>query len=293
MKTVLITGATGFIARYLAPMLQREGMRVVGTSRSVRAMRGFDRVYGARLGDSLAPILAEERIDVIVHAALDAGADAYAVNVNGTTRWLEEAQAAGVSLQILLSTLSATPEARSDYGRAKYVLEQRFYAAHQVAFRLGVVIGDGGMFARLRESARRFPIVPMLDGGAQHLYVLGIDYLCAVLRDCVVRDGAGLRGRGWNLHMPRAYTLREVMAAICRSYGYRRLLLPIPAAPILRGLRLVERLFPFIKLPVTSDNVEGLIQQGRQEISTDFARFGYPEQSLDRLVIQARADTSS
>jgi hypothetical protein len=70
-------------------------------------------------------------------------------------------------------------------------------------------------------------------------------------------------------------------------------LLPIPARPILTFLLAAERL-PFLpltgifdKLPVTSANVIGLIRQGRQHIPSDFARFGYPEQTLDDLVGQA------
>jgi nucleoside-diphosphate-sugar epimerase len=290
MTTVLITGASGFIAKNLAVTLLDAGVCVVGTSRQGRAVPGFDRIYPASLGDSLRPLLETERskipfrgVDALVHCALDAGPDAYAVNVDGTTRWLEEARAAGVGLQIFLSTLSATADALSDYGRAKYALEQRFAAAGEVVFRLGMVVGDGGMFGRLRESARRYPVVPLLDGGNQFVYVLGIGYLCTVLRDCILRNGAGLRGRGWNLHVPQAYTLREVIQAINRRCGYRRLLLPIPARPLLAALLLVEKL-PFLHLPITSANVKGLIQQGRQEISTDFARFGYPEESLDALI---------
>ena len=91
---------------------------------SGEAVPGFDRVCKCCLGDALAPILAAERFDAVVHAALDTGPNAYTVNVAGTQRWMEEAAAAGIGLQILLSTLSATPDARSDYGQAKYDLER-------------------------------------------------------------------------------------------------------------------------------------------------------------------------
>ena len=102
-----------------------------------------------------------------------------------------------MGLQILLSTLSAEAEALSDYGRAKWALEQRFAAAGEVAFRLGVVVGDGGMYARIRSSATRLPVTPLLDGGRQLLYVVGIDTLCAVLRAVIVSNGAGCAaGRG-------------------------------------------------------------------------------------------------
>ena len=278
MSTVLITGAHGFIAHNLAPVLQGAGMRVAGTARAGHPVRGFDAIYAAGLGDSLQPVLNAERVDAVVHAALDAGPDAYRVNVDGTTRWLEEARAAGVPLQILLSTLSAAPDALSDYGRGKYTLEQRFIECDQVVFRMAIVVGDGGMFARLRESSRRFPVVPLLDGGRQPVYVLGIDFLCNVMRDCIAANGKGLRGRGWNLQQPTAYPLRDVITAINRCYGYRRVLLPVPVRPILALLQIIEKL-PAPKLPVTSTNVKGLTQAAAQETPSDFARFGYPEEA--------------
>ena len=196
MTTVLVTGASGFIARHLGETLQRESMWTVGTSRSGAPLPGYDRIYKASLGDSLQPLFETERVDAVVHTALDPGPQSYSINVEGTTRWLEEASAGGVSLQILLSSLSASGDALADYGRAKYTLEQRFLAAGHVVFRMAIVVGDGGMFERLVDSARRYPVVPLLDGGQQIVYVLGIDFLCNVLADCIRSGGEGLRSRG-------------------------------------------------------------------------------------------------
>ena len=231
------------------------------------------------MGDLLRPALDAEPIDAVVHGALYSGQNAYTVNVDGTTRWLEEAHTAGIPLQIFLSTLSAEPDALSDYGRAKYELEQRFVAAQQVVFRLGVVVGDGGMYARIRSSATRLPVTPLLDGGRQLLYVLGIDTLCLTLRDTILTQGAGLSGGAWNLVQPQPVTLREMVEAINR----RALLLPVPAKPVLAALRVAESV-PLLHLPVTSTNVRGLIQQGQRRFPSDFARFGYPEQSLSALI---------
>ena len=215
------------------------------------------------------------------------------VNVEGTTRWLEEGQAAGVCLQILLSTLSAAPDALSDYGRAKYALEQRFIEANQVVFRLAIVVGDGGMFARLRDSARRFPVVPLLDGGRQIVYVLGIGFLCNVLRDAVLEDGDGLRGRAWNLQQPTAYTLREVITAINRAYGYRRILLPGASRDRSWRCSWPPRSCHFQNCRSAAPTCRGLIQGAAREMPSDFARFGYAEESLSALVGAVGAATIS
>ncbi|HSN75076.1 MAG TPA: hypothetical protein VL334_08300 [Anaerolineae bacterium] len=286
MSTVLLTGAGGFIARRLAQTLQAVGMQVLGASHSVATLPGYARVFPASLGETLLPALAMQPVDVVVHTALATGPDAYRLNVRGTSRWLDEGRAAGVGLQILLGTLSAEQGALSDYGRAKWALEQRFAAADEVTFRLGVVVGDGGMYARIRSSATRLPATPLLDGGRQLLYVVGIDALCAVLRDVVLSNGAGLRGRAWNLVQPEPVTLRALVEAIQRRSGKRSLLLSVPSKPALAGLRVLESA-PMIRLPVNSNNVRGLIQQGQHRFASDWAQFGYPEQPLEALIARA------
>ncbi len=190
------------------------------------------------LGESIAAVLAEVRPDAILHTALDPAPGAYDLNVGGTRRWLDEGRAAGAGVQVLLSSLSAAENALAEYGRGKWALEQAFQAAGEVAVRLGVVVGQGGMFARLVESARRSPVVPMLGGGQQLLYVLGVARLAEILRDIMrepaLTDGSeSLRGRSWNLPQPNPYTLREVMDAIVRGYGLKRLTLTLPVRPVL------------------------------------------------------------
>ncbi len=286
MTTVLITGAGGFIARRLAQTLDDAGMTVVGASHSAGVPPRYGRVFSASLGETLLPALASQPVDAIVHTALATGPDAYRLNVAGTGRWLDEGRAAGVGVQILLSTLSAEADALTDYGRAKWALERRFAAADEVAFRLGVVVGDGGMYARIRSSATRLPVTPLLDGGRQLLYVVGIDALCAVLRNAIASNGAGLRGATWNLVQPQPVTLRAMVEAIRRQAGMRSLLVPVPTGPVLAGLRVVESV-PLMRLPVSSSNVRGLIQQGQRRVASDWARFGEPEQPLEVLIAQA------
>lgn len=286
MSTVLITGAGGFIARRLARTLQATGLTVWGASHSAAALPGYGRVFPAGLGETLLPALAAGPVDAIVHTALAAGPDAYRLNVEGTSRWLDEGRAAGVGVQILLGTLSAEADALSDYGRAKWTLEQRFVAAGELALRLGVVVGDGGMYARIRSSATRFPVTPLIDGGRQLLYVVGIDALCAVLAGTIASNGAGLRGRSWNLVQPQPVTLRGLVEAIQRQAGKRSWLISVPMTPALVGLRLVERV-PLLRLPVSSSNLAGLRQQGQRRIATDWDRFGQSMQPLETLIAAA------
>ncbi|OEU61809.1 MAG: hypothetical protein BBJ57_06695 [Desulfobacterales bacterium PC51MH44] len=283
MTTVLITGANGFIARHIAITLKQEKLRTVGVSRKTSRIDGFDKVYAAYLGESLKPVFEAETIDVLVHCANHVGKNEFKTNMNGTTLWMEEAKVHGVGLQIFLSSLSAKANALSDYGRAKFELEQKFIKAHHVIFRLGLVIGNGGIFAKMTESIRKLPVVPLLDNGTTEVYVLGIEFLCYVIRDCILNKGEGLRGQVWQIQQLKAYTLREVMVTIRQQFGYICWFIPIPSFPVLWALLTVERL-PFLKLHISSTNLKGLRQSSGKEFHSDFDKFGYPEESLDNLV---------
>jgi uncharacterized protein YbjT (DUF2867 family) len=283
MKTVLITGANGFIARHLARTLAGEGWRVIGVSRSGLSLPHVQAMYRASLEDPLATVLASEPVDAIVHTANASGPDEYRLNVEGTNRWADEARAAGVQLQILLSSLSASATAVSDYGRAKYALEQRFMNLHEIVLSLGVVIGNGGMYARMSDSLHG-AITPLLDGGRARIHVLGIDFLCNVIRDCIRQPDAGLRGRVWRIQQPQPYSLLEVLATIKRVNGLRCRLLPVPSLPFLWMCLLAEALG--IRLPVTATNIRGVRQARYDRFESDFTRFGYPPQSLEELVSQ-------
>ncbi len=293
-KSVLITGAGGFIAGHVSQRMAGDGWEVYGVDRpGGRAPSQYARVFPAQLSESLAGVLAEVRPDAILHTALDPAPGAYDLNVGGTQRWLEEGQAAGVRVQVLLSSLSAAEDALAEYGRGKWALEQAFNAAGEVAVRLGVVVGRGGMFSRLVESARRSPVIPMLGGGQQLLYVLGVEQLAEILRDIMASGGEGLRGRSWNLQQPQPYTLGQVMREIVRVYGYRRVTVTLPIQPVLMAVELFEKQ-RLLRLPVSSTNVRGLMQAGQQTFPSDYPRFGYPEQSLRELVERARPrETSS
>ena len=67
MKTILITGSSGFIAGHTATLLSQEPFRVIGVDMKPIQMPGINKVYESSLLDSLEHVFATEKIDVVIH----------------------------------------------------------------------------------------------------------------------------------------------------------------------------------------------------------------------------------
>jgi NADH dehydrogenase len=289
MKTVLLTGASGFIARKLARKLSAHGHRVLGISQGGKSIPPYQRVFRASLGHSIEEVFrVNQGVDSLVHCANATGEDEYQRNLDGTSRWLDEARQHGVRLQILLSSVSARPDALSAYGRSKYELERRFLSYNEIALRLALVVGNGGMFAQMRQAMEKSRVVPLLDGGKARVYVVGIEMLCQVLADIIESRGEDLRGGIHHIHQPEPTTLRQVMMSIRQHYNLPCRFVPVPSLPMLWAALMLERLH--LRLPVTSTNVRGLRQSRHDSFESDLPRFGYPHEELDDLVAAALAD---
>jgi len=114
MTKVLITGAAGFVGRYLADYLVGGGHTVFGTDQSTRpphpALKDF---FPSSLSDAstLRNIIAETRPDVIFHLASILKAEQsetfYTVNVLGTVTLFEAILAMGVKPKVVVTSSSA------------------------------------------------------------------------------------------------------------------------------------------------------------------------------------------
>jgi uncharacterized protein YbjT (DUF2867 family) len=284
MPTVLITGANGFIARRIAERCHANGWRVVGTVRGNDTPEHLSAAYQCALGGSLEAVLTNERVEVVVHTANHAGPGEYEINVNGTLRWATELKGQS-PLWIFLSSLSAAATHPSEYGRAKRDLETHFLASDGIVIRLGLVAGNGGLFARMIDSVKSTPLLPLLDNGKSPVYLVSPRFLLDFLIGCIRNNGDGVRGQMWHVHQPRAYSLREVLAEVRHQTGSSCRFLPIPSALVLWPLTLLERL-PFLTLPVTSTNVRGL-RAAPRDVATDLLSLGGRETSLHALIGEA------
>lgn len=289
-KTVLVTGASGFLGRNLCDYFRRNGDTVIGLVRSVDRYP-FSQP-GVRLFKSVLPDAVDTAafagVDVVVHCAYAtrvASADAaYRVNHVGTMRVREISRAAGVRQFVFISSLAAHADAESYYGRSKFALEQLMDPAKDLIIRPGLVIGPGedGTFNRMKRSLRALGVVPIFDGGHQVLQTIHVDDLCRAIDLALEKRLTGVLV----VAEPQGLEIRDFFLKLAARLNKRCRLVSLPMGPMLKALAVIEALrIPF---PLSSENLLGVKQMKRMPSQNDLDRIGMTvrtaEQSLEASV---------
>lgn len=290
-KSVLVTGASGFIGGRLAERLAREdGAQVVGTGRkfddaSLLRAAGVELVTAElRDGDAMSRLCAGK--DTVYHVAAWLGrgskdaAEAHAVNVDATRSLVQKAAAAGVRRVVLVSSIAvygiptrdevdeSVPldlDQRDIYGRTKALGE---VAAREAAKEMGIelaivrpamVYGPkslGWTVAMLKLVQRG---VPVLFGDATgHAYPVYVDdvvdmlRLCGSHKDAAAKDEVGT----WNAAAPPV-TWADFFAFYGRMCGRTPRRIPLFVA---QGLALASEKLP-LGLPLTRDQLRQYVRR--------------------------------
>jgi nucleoside-diphosphate-sugar epimerase len=281
--TVLIAGVNGFIGTHLARHWLSLGYTVYGAARrwpDLPAGLPLHRRIAFDLGGELRPEDVEGA-DVVVHLAYDRKAG-IELNLEGVRRVFATAKAAGVSRQIFVSSYSARPDARSEYGRLKYRLETYFLERGQTVVRPGLVIGNGGLFSRNMEQILHTPLMPLLNAGSDLLPIVAVEDLVAAMTTLLQREPGA-----YNLFNKRLVPMRQFVEAINRAGHHRAVYFNIPLSWAIAGLSCASKLH--IRLPIDLDNLRAL-KQNQECIHTSDLEDLVPDcRSFDSMIEAAVA----
>jgi NADH dehydrogenase len=273
---VAITGAGGFLGAALCRQLLAAGMEVHALARRPTEWPGVP-WHAYDLTGSPPAVLAE--VDVIVHAAFAMGVSGPALeelNESAAGRLLAAARAHRARF-IFISSMSAHAGAVSSYGRAKWKIEQRLDPAIDTIVRPGLIIGPGGLYARMLATVRRAPILPLFYGGVQPVQPVGVAEVADALQRIVTGGITGV----FNLGSAVPISLREFYRRLLAAAGVRRPIVPLPGDLTVGLLRGTERLG--LRLPLTVENLLGQKHLRAFETADSWARLGLPLTPLDQL----------
>ncbi len=237
-KLVTIYGGSGFVGRYIARRMAKEGWRVrVACRRPNEAL--FVKPYG--VVGQVEPVFCNIRDDASVRAVM-AGADAVvncvgtfdrggknnfdAVQNAGAARIARIAAEQGVARMVHISAIGADVNGASLYARSKGEGEAAVLAAFPTAMilRPSVIFGDeDGFFNRFAGMARMGPILPVV-GGATKFQPVYVDDVAAAAVKGITGPYSGI----YELGGPDVDSFKGLMARMLLVIRRRRLVLNIP-----------------------------------------------------------------
>jgi uncharacterized protein YbjT (DUF2867 family) len=280
-QTILVTGATGYIASRLIPCLLEQGYRVRCLARSPSRLeaRAWFPLVEVAAGDVTRPETLPEAMRgvsaayYLVHS-MSAGYGYHAVDLRSARNFAQAAKAAGVGHMIYVGGLADPRETLALHLRSRIETGQALREAGVpvTEFRAGVIAGPGSVsFEMIRFIAEQFPLMvgpTWLRHRSQPIATSDIiEYLLAALVTPACRGEVVELG----CDKPRSYI--EVMAEYARIRGLKRSTLLLPFIPPLLMAFLIDKLTP-VEFSYALPLVEGL--QNDSLVRGDLARRLFP-----------------
>jgi uncharacterized protein YbjT (DUF2867 family) len=238
-KLVTIYGGSGFVGRYIARRMAKEGWRVrVAVRRPNDAL--FVRPYG--VVGQVEPVFCNIRDDASVRAVMR-GADAVvncvgilnrsgkntfdAVQNDGAERIARIAADEGVAQLVHISAIGADAGSDSAYARSKGLGEAAVQAAfpRAIILRPSIIFGnEDGFFNRFAAMSRLGPILPVVGADTRFQPVFVDDVAHAAVKGITGQAAPGV----YELGGPDAETFRSLMHTMLGVIHRRRMIVNIP-----------------------------------------------------------------
>lgn len=297
-KLVTIYGGSGFVGRYIARRLAKEGWRVrVAVRRPNEAMHV--KTYGTP--GQVEPVLCNIRDDASVRAVMQ-GADAVvncvgilaeagknrfdAVQAEGPARVARIAAEMGVARMVQISAIGADADSKSNYARTKALGEQSVleHMPHAVILRPSVVFGaEDQFFNRFARMAQIGPILPVVGADTRFQPVYVDDVAQAAVLAVQGKAAPGI----YELGGPDVSTFRELMQQMLVVIQRRRMIVNIPF-PVARmmgfGFDMLNKItLGLVPAQITRDQVRNL---ARDNVVADGAK-GFAELGITPISLES------
>ncbi|ADC89904.1 NAD-dependent epimerase/dehydratase [Thermocrinis albus DSM 14484] len=265
-KRVLVTGATGFVGRYIVRGLLEKGYKVGAL---VRDTQKLNRVFDGKVEGYKVDFLDEEAIRkavedfspyAVVHLIgilledKKRGYDFYTVHFLYSKVLYSVLAHTGVRRVLHMSSLGTHRDAPSMYHRTKYMAEEflKTLKLDFTIFRPSMILGpEQRLFSDMWRITKYIPVVP-LPGGGHYLFqpVDVRDVACAFVESL---EDPSTFGKTYELCGPQRVSFRQLMKDTMELLGRKVVFLPVPKSFMYTaGLLASEILSP---PPFSSDQI--------------------------------------
>lgn len=232
-KTILITGANGFIGRRLTKKLLAHGYHVRGLVRkaSPHTQGGVETVTGDLLVPSTLPA-AMDGVDTafyLVHSMAGGRAGFEHRDHDAAENFVKAAEKAGVRRVIYLGGLGETGDELSEHLKSRLevasILRSGKFAT--TFLRAAVIVGAGGAsFELVRGLVKRLPVMITPRWVSTKCQPIAVNDVIDYLAGCLSDDRTA--GRTFDIGGPEIITYREMMERFARLEGKHLLIIPVP-----------------------------------------------------------------
>lgn len=266
-KTYMVTGGAGFLGINMARYLLARGQRVVSLDIAAFDYPERSAITEVRgdIRDRAAVETAMAGVDVVIHTAaalpLYSPEEIYSTDIEGIRVVLQAALAHRVERVVHVSSTAVygipdhhplVEDDRLDgvgpYGEAKVIAEQICQEYRAAGLCVPIIrpksfVGPErlGVFALFYDWAKDGHNFPMLGSGNNRYQLLDVEDLCDAIYLAATGDCAKVNDV-FNIGAKEFTTMREDYQAVLDYAGHGKRIVPLPAAPAIWTLRVLERL---------------------------------------------------
>lgn len=289
---ILVTGAAGFLGSEVVKQANDRGHTVrcfVRTTSDVSRLNVEpDSLSFGDMTDELSLNSAVQGMDAVIHcaAATSEGAPdldrSRKINVVGTRKLAEAAEAADATRWIQISSMSAHRGSTSVYGTTKREADDVLKEAklEWTILRPSLIFGpdDKGLVAKTQALMKKLPVMPVVGPGTEKIRPVHVADVARAALDCLERPRTV--GKTYMIGGADEIELNEFFRMLGERIGARRPMIhiPIPVAMLIAKTLAAITSRP----PITVDNVLGVkeaqtvdIEDARRDL--DFKPRGFIE----------------
>lgn len=267
---IIVTGSSGFIGTQVVNYFSCNGYQVIALQRTIplATSKGVE-FQSYDLSDPVNTSKFEGATHLI-HTAFQpynlSNTFSNNINYSGTVNLIEACKKFNIKI-IFLSTMSAHVQAESNYGKTKLRLENIFDQKQDLVLKLGLVLGNGGLFGTIVDTIERNRIVPII-GKNKLIQTIAMHDLLSLIEVSIKNNISGNYPIGESNPIRLGTLYKDIAMAMSR----KPLFIPVPIVFIYILCLFADKMK--IKLPITTENVLGLKKMRSFKTENTFKKFG-------------------
>ena len=278
---ILVTGATGFIGRYLVSELLDSGLTVRALvrseARSVILPENTQIVVGDILNlSSLRG--ACEGVDGVIHLAStirEVGDFTFQrLNYHGTCNVISAIKETGIKRFVYTSAVGSTSNPSISYLHSRWMAEQEIIRSDipSTILRFSVGFGPGDQFFnQIAALVKLLPIVPVVGDGKAIFQPIHVNDIARCISEAYMQDNK--ISRTVDIGGPEYHTYDEIVEVISETLGTKTLKMHTPISLMSPIAMLLEALVP--SPPVTPEQLKILKLNNTTDLDSVVRHFGF------------------